>query len=340
MPAPIISIGDPCGIGPELLVCHLAERDTGEPATVVAHPELLEHVSRHLDARQNTDLRRALLDGMGTRWIPSPPPGDPPGLPRPGAWSSEWGAYAFNSLESAVNLALNDPERPLVTGPMHKRSFSEADLGLIGQTEYLAMRAGIPPHNVVMMLDCPGLRVVPLTRHIPLSNVAGLVRLETLEGSIGPVVEHLHGLGIAKPILALACVDPHCGEWGALNDLDLLLRARLEEIHGDSFRLEGPFSADTLFTPGRLKAIDVAFCWYHDQAMIPIKLLGFDSAVNLSLGLPFLRASPGHGPAYDLAWTGLASRGSFERAILLCDELASPSPSPSDNLHLQRTRPS
>ena len=117
-----------------------------------------------------------------------------------------------------------------------------------------------------------------------------------------------------RPI-AVAAVDPHCGEWGAFSDVDLQVRAWIEDLAREGVPVTGPFAADTLFVPHRLVEFDAILCWYHDQGMIPIKLLRFASAVNVTLGLPILRVSPAHGVAYDIAWQGQADPGSFFAAL-------------------------
>ncbi|MBM4370851.1 MAG: 4-hydroxythreonine-4-phosphate dehydrogenase PdxA, partial [Deltaproteobacteria bacterium] len=299
------SLGDPCGLGPEVLARALVAGPLAAPVRVHAHGDLLLDIARRISPA----LGDALASGQGSAWWAEAPGSAPGGLPVAGAWDPAWGAYALRSLEAAADAALARG-RPLVTGPLSKRSFLEGGAGPVGHTEHLARRAGVDEEEVLMLFDAGPLRIASLTRHVPLAEVTSRVSVALVRRAVSLVGSYLRGRGVDAPRMALACLDPHCGEWGGLAGTDLELRAALQGLE-----VQGPLAADTLFLPANLQRFDAILCWYHDQAMIPVKLLAFDTAVNVTLGLPVLRVSPAHGPGYDVAWTGVAATGSMRRAL-------------------------
>ena len=316
MIAPVVecSLGDPCGVGPEVLARALVEAPPGL-LRIHAHRDLL------LDAAVRADpaLPAALIAREGAAWVAVPPGPRPAGDPPLGAYESCWGAYALRSLEAASRAALGE-HRSLVTGPLSKRSFLDGGAGAVGHTEYLARAAGITEDQVVMLFDAPGLRVATLTRHVPLAAVPERVHPDLALGAAAQVADYLRRRGNDAPRIALACLDPHCGEWGGFSHTDLRLREAFARSGG---RIIGPMAADTLFLPTNLERFDAILCWYHDQAMIPVKMAVFDDAANVTLGLPVLRTSPAHGPGYDIAGAGVAKAGSMGRAIELAAQVPS-----------------
>ncbi len=311
-----ISIGDPCGVGPELAVLALGRcQDPSLEARLHCHGAILEDACQRLSRAGQGEAAESFRRRLGGPFQALPPALPLTGLPPKGHPTDPWHSYALASLEAATDDLLAGRALALVTAPINKRSFHLAGLGLLGHTEYLALRCGRPLSEVVMLLQGPRLRVVPLTRHLPLAEVCPEVGLALLEKNLRPLVPWLHLQGLARPRIALACVDPHCGEWGLMGTLDLQLREKLGPRA--DFELLGPLAADTLFTPQRLATLDAVLCWYHDQAMIPVKMLDFDQTVNVTLGLPFLRCSPDHGPAYDLAAAGSADGGSMMASVEL-----------------------
>jgi len=299
------SIGDPCGVSPEVLVRSLAEGPVG-PVRVHAHADLLLDAAGCLDPA----LAEAFAERQGHTWIAARPAPRPEGAVPIGGYHPAWGAYALRSLEAATRAAL-ESSRALVTGPLSKHSFIDGRVGAVGHTEFLARASGIPEDDVLMLFDGNGLRIATLTRHIPLAAVPGQVHHDAVRRAARLVAGYL---GKPDPRIALACLDPHCGEWGGLADTDLSLREALATADP---RVLGPLAADTLFLPANLSRFDAILCWYHDQAMIPVKLMAFDTAVNVTLGLPILRTSPAHGPGYDIAGKGIADHGSMQRALQL-----------------------
>ncbi len=310
MSGPVIecSLGDPCGVGPEVLVRVLTEGHAGL-VRVHAHRDLLLRTAARTDPTRETTLTAL----EGTAWVADPPGARPEGDPPGGGYDPAWGAYGLRSLEAATRAALGEG-RALVSGPLSKRSFIDGGVGPVGHTEFLARASGIPEDRVLMLFDGDRLRVATLTRHVPLAEVPALVHPDTALRAAAMVGDYLRPGGIATPRIALACLDPHCGEWGGLANTDLTLR---EAIAHTGARLFGPLAADTLFMPTNLERFDAVLCWYHDQAMIPVKMAAFDAAANITLGLPMLRTSAAHGPGYDIAGKGVADPGSMRRAVAL-----------------------
>ncbi|MGL5011536.1 MAG: 4-hydroxythreonine-4-phosphate dehydrogenase PdxA, partial [Paracoccaceae bacterium] len=191
-----------------------------------------------------------------------------------------------------------------------------------GHTEYLAHLAGDVP--VVMMLACPGLRVVPATIHIPLAEVPGALTRAGLEQVIRLTVAGLQrDFGIAAPRVAVAGLNPHAGEGGAMGGEELALIAPLlADLRREGFDLRGPLPADTMFHGAARAGYDAAVCMYHDQALIPIKTIDFAGGVNVTLGLPFVRTSPDHGTAFDIAGKGVADATSLIAALRMAWDMA------------------
>jgi 4-hydroxythreonine-4-phosphate dehydrogenase len=197
-----------------------------------------------------------------------------------------------------------------------------AQFGFPGHTEFLAHLAGV--ENVVMMLASDLLRVVPVTIHIPLSEVPAALTANLLETTIRITAAGLvRDFGIANPRLCVAGLNPHAGEGGAMGreEIDLITPV-LHRLRAEGFAISGPASADTMFHARARAGYDAAICMYHDQALIPIKTLDFDGGVNVTLGLPFVRTSPDHGTAFDIAGKGLAKPDSLIAALRMAAEMA------------------
>jgi 4-hydroxythreonine-4-phosphate dehydrogenase len=307
----VLSSGDPSGIGPEIAAKAWA---LGERFVWLGDP-------RHLP--------------VGTEWREvgeGDAPGDgplpvlrhdfaapaPPGQPDP---ANAAGTVAV--IERAVALVQSGKASAICTAPIHKKALKDgAGFAFPGHTEFLAHLAGVD--RVVMMLACPELRVVPATIHIALSEVPRALTPALLEEVIR--ITHaglIRDFGLSNPRIAVAGLNPHAGEGGAMGreELDWIapLIARLA-INGMAIR--GPLSADTMFHAAARRAYDAAVCMYHDQALIPIKTIDFAGGVNVTLGLPFVRTSPDHGTAYDIAGRGIADPSSLVAALRMARDMA------------------
>jgi 4-hydroxythreonine-4-phosphate dehydrogenase len=226
---------------------------------------------------------------------------------------------AFTSLELAVGLARSGAARALVTGPVSKEQLYAVGFTHPGQTEFVAERCGIAADRVAMMLAGPTLRTVPVTTHVPLRDVPDLLTPELVFTKARTTIRGLRReFRIDRPRLAVAGLNPHAGENGALGreEIDIILPAieRLREVEPEA-EIVGPLAADAMFHPRMRETYDAALCLYHDQALVPLKTLHFDEGVNITLGLPFVRTSPDHGTAFAIAGRGRAEPGATIAAL-------------------------
>jgi len=242
----------------------------------------------------------------------------------PGAPNIAGARCSLDSLELAVGLARSGAACGLVTGPVSKAQLYGIGFSHPGQTEFVAERCGIARENVVMMLAGPTLRTVPITTHVPLRDVSGLISVEIIMSRARTTERGLsRDFGIANPRLAMAGFNPHAGESGALGreEIDIVIPA-IERLREEGIAIEGPLAADTMFHPRARARYDAALCLYHDQALIPLKTLHFDEGVNITLGLPIIRTSPDHGTAFNIAGKNQADPGATVAAIRLAHQCA------------------
>lgn len=226
-------------------------------------------------------------------------------------------------IARGVELVDDGAACALCTLPIHKKALKDgADFAYPGHTEYLAALAGVD--RVVMMLAAPELRVVPVTIHIGLDEVPEALTEELLEDTLRITEAALiRDFGIPAPRIAVAGLNPHAGEGGTMGTQEqTLIAPLLERLAKDGMRVQGPGSADTMFHPAARAGYDVAVCMYHDQALIPIKTIDFAGGVNVTLGLPFIRTSPDHGTAFDIAGQGLADPTSTIAALRMAWDMA------------------
>ncbi len=317
MPAPIaLTCGEPGGVGPELAVAaRIALPDL--PFFWIGDP-------RHLP--KGSAL--ALIDSPDQ--AVTVPAGVLPVLPhrfaaenQPGVLVPENARGVIEVIERAVALAQSGEASAVCTAPLHKKALKDgAGFGFPGHTEFLAHLAGV--ENVVMMLASPLLRVVPVTIHIALAEVPQVLTPDLLAETIR--ITHaglIRDFGLTAPRLAVAGLNPHAGEGGAMGreEIDLIAPV-LAQLRAAGMVISGPLSADTMFHPRARANYDAAICMYHDQALIPIKTLDFDGGVNVTLGLPFIRTSPDHGTACDIAGQGIARPDSLIAALQLARDMA------------------
>ncbi|WP_058912377.1 4-hydroxythreonine-4-phosphate dehydrogenase PdxA [Entomohabitans teleogrylli] len=312
-----ITPGEPAGIGPDLVVA-LAQRDWPVELVVCASPELLQ--------------QRAALLGLPLRLLPYNP--DTPAAAQragtltflpcalrapviPGQLAVENGGYVVETLARACDGCLNGEFAALVTGPVHKGIINDAGLPFTGHTEFFEERAG--SEKVVMMLATQELRVALATTHLPLRTVADAITPPLLRQIITILHHDLRTkFGIADPHVLVCGLNPHAGEGGHMGheEIDTIIPV-LEEMRARGMRLSGPLPADTLFQPKYLNNADAVLAMYHDQGLPVLKYQGFGRAVNITLGLPFIRTSVDHGTALELAGQGTADVGSFITALNL-----------------------
>ncbi|MFO1106931.1 MAG: 4-hydroxythreonine-4-phosphate dehydrogenase PdxA [Amaricoccus sp.] len=317
-----LTLGDPAGIGGEIALKAWAElRETlpffliGDVAHMRALAGGLGLAVRPIAAP--SDAGAAMATGLPVLDHPLPRPA-PPGQVVP-----ENAAATIAAIERGVLLVRSGAALALCTNPIHKKALIDgADFGFAGHTEFLAHLSGAA--RPVMMLASPLLRVVPVTIHVPLAEVPARLTEALLTETIRITHRGLvRDFGIAAPRLAVAGLNPHAGEGGAIGGEEFaLIEPVLARLRLEGIGLSGPHPADTMFHPAARTRYDAAICMYHDQALIPIKTLDFDGGVNVTLGLDFIRTSPDHGTAFDIAGQNRANPSSLIAALRLARTLA------------------
>jgi 4-hydroxythreonine-4-phosphate dehydrogenase len=250
--------------------------------------------------------------------------GDLDGPWRPGEPDADGAALALASLERATALAVAGEARGVVTGPIAKALLAEVGFNFPGQTEFVAHACGVPAQDAVMMLAGPQLRTIPLTVHVALGKVPGLISVDLIRRRVRIAAGGLQrDFGIERPRIAIAALNPHAGEAGRMGEEEArVIAPAIATLSAEGFEVTGPHPADALFAPHMRTDYDVAICMYHDQALIPLKALDFDHGVNVTLGLPIVRTSPDHGTAFGIAGTGRASAGATIAAIRMAGDCA------------------
>lgn len=324
-----VSIGDPSGIGPEIAIAAWQNRQhTGVPPFyLLADPALIDARARMLGAGVSlSETEPSEASGLFSSSLPVVPLlsrfTDNPGKP-----DSNNAKGVIESIDRAVNDCFERKAAAVVTCPIAKKPLYDAGFRFPGHTEYLAhlasQRIG-KPVMPVMMLAGPDLRTIPVTIHIPLSQVPQALTTELIVATARiTAVDLRNRFGLGKPCLAISGLNPHAGEGGSMGteDRDIVLPA-VTALRAEGIDAFGPLPADTMFHPRARAGYDAALCMYHDQALIPAKALAFDEAVNVTLGLPFIRTSPDHGTAFDIAGKGVARPDSLIAALKLARQLA------------------
>lgn len=323
MTTPIaVAMGDPAGIGPEIIAKAWAARDAEAlpPFFAVGDSRAIARVwdGPIAPISDPSSAIAAFAEALPVLSI------EDAGEIIPGKPDADGARCALHALEMAVGLTRSGAADALVTGPVSKAQLYQIGFNYPGQTEFVAERCGIARDNAVMMLAGPGLRVVPITTHVPLAKVAGLLNIDLIVAKGRSTARGLtRSFGIAAPRLAFAGFNPHAGERGALGDEEVaILAPAIQILQRDGIDATGPFPADTMFHARARTRFDVALCCYHDQALVPLKTLYFDEGVNITLGLPIVRTSPDHGTAFDIAGTDSANPGALIAAIRMAGESA------------------
>jgi 4-hydroxythreonine-4-phosphate dehydrogenase len=317
-----VSLGDPSGIGPEVIAkCWDNRSQFGLPPFVaIGDPRSIAAV---WDGPVETiedprDADAAFDHGLPLFSLAAAEAGIP-GHP------SVAGAHcSLDSLEIAVGLARSGSAAAVVTGPVSKEQLYGIGFSHPGQTEFVAERCGVAGGNVAMMLAGPTLRTVPVTTHVPLADVPGILTSALIESRGRTALRGLQrNFGIAEPRLAIASLNPHAGESGMLGREEIeIIAPAIAALAAEGWRVTGPHPADTMFHAGARARYDAALCMYHDQALIPLKALHFEDGVNVTLGLPIVRTAPDHGTAFDIAGQDRADPRPMAAAIRLAAQCA------------------
>ncbi len=321
-----IALGDPAGVGPELLAAAWVQR-TAERlpaffavggASLLAQAAAMRGLAVPIRRVANPDEARA---AFGTAL---PVLGSLDGAYCPGQPDRAGAELALASLTEAVRLAVSGTASGVVTGPIAKARLAEVGFAFPGQTEFVAAACGIAAPDAVMLLAGPNLKTVPLTVHIALSEVPAALTAALIERRCRIVAAALQvDFGIVAPRLAIAALNPHASEDGRFGDEEArIIAPAIAALRAAGIDASGPHPADALFTPRARTGYDVALCMYHDQALIPLKAIDFDSGVNMTLGLPIIRTSPDHGTAFAIAGQQIAEAGATIAAIRMAGECA------------------
>jgi 4-hydroxythreonine-4-phosphate dehydrogenase len=322
-PRILITPGEPTGIGPDT-VAHIAQQAWPVELVVVTDPEML------LARAKQIDLPLKLTEIS----LSKPPVAHTPGALKiipvklsapcaPGKLNIANAGFVIECLNLATDLCLENNAQALVTGPVQKSVINEAGIAFTGHTEFLAARC--QASHVLMLFVVDSLKVALLTTHLPLSQVPKAVTEKKLIETIRLLNDELKKrFGIKQPAILVSGLNPHAGEQGLLGREEIdIIEPALTLLRNENIHVTGPLPADTLFTQKYLSAADAVLAMYHDQALPVVKNIGFDRAVNVTLGLPIIRTSVDHGTALDIAGTKNANAGSMQEAIKLAIKLNS-----------------
>lgn len=324
-----LSVGEPAGVGPDILLAAWRLRaERGIPAFyVLADPDMLRRRARRcgldiaIAETTQDEAASAFMHALPVVRLEN-------GLEdNPGLADRASAPGVIESIGRAVEDTMAGRADAVVTCPIAKKPLYDAGFDFPGHTEFLGHLAGLAsgkPAVPVMMMAGPDLRTVPVTVHIALRAVPAAVTTERIV-EVGRIVARdlRMRFGIAAPRLAVSGLNPHAGEGGAMGEEDeRIVRPAIETLREEAIDVIGPLPADTMFHESARAAYDAALCMYHDQALIPVKTLAFDDTVNVTLGLPFIRTSPDHGTAFDIAGKGVARPDSLIAALKLARQLA------------------
>ncbi|MBS0478615.1 MAG: 4-hydroxythreonine-4-phosphate dehydrogenase PdxA [Proteobacteria bacterium] len=317
-----VAMGDPAGIGPEILAKAWVRRaeERLPPFFAVGDGRAVARVWDGPTVRIGApgEALAAFGDALPVLTVECASDIEP------GAPSLEGARCALHALELATGLTSAGAAMALVTGPVSKAQMYQIGFTYPGQTEFVAERVGVAASSTVMMLAGPTLRVVPVTTHVALASVPELLTPALLMAKARVTARALvRDFGIASPRLAFAGLNPHAGEGGAIGreEIDVIIPA-IEALRAEGIDATGPMAADTMFHVRARATYDAAICCYHDQALVPLKTLHFDEGVNITLGLPIVRTSPDHGTAFGIAGQDRAEPGAMVAAIRLAADAA------------------
>ncbi|HYD32332.1 MAG TPA: 4-hydroxythreonine-4-phosphate dehydrogenase PdxA [Azospirillaceae bacterium] len=318
-----LTMGEPAGIGGEIaLKAWVGRHDHAVPPFfLIDQPSRLERLGPSVPLKAIANPVEA-LEVFSTA-LPVLPV-DLPVAVEPGRPDPANGGAVIAAIDRAVALVQAGEAAAVVTNPIQKSALYQAGFRHPGHTEYLAHLAGLPEDGVVMMLAGGGLRVVPVTIHLALKDAVAALTTEAIIHAGRVTAQALRtDFGIAHPRLAVAALNPHAGESGTMGreEIDIIAPAVIT-LMAEGIDATGPKPADTLFHATARAGYDAVLCMYHDQALIPLKTIDFDTGVNVTLGLPFVRTSPDHGTALDIAGTGRASSSSLIAALIMAADVA------------------
>lgn len=310
-----VTMGDPSGIGPEVIAKMYLRRPDQRRWVVVGDPSVMQHALVALGAdvpvRTISTMSEAVFDGASLDVMASSQLVD---LPPVGQVSALGGQAAFDAIIAAIDLARENCICGIVTAPIHKEALAAAGQTYPGHTEILADHGG--GGRVAMMLANEDIRTVLVTIHCSLAEAIRRGDFDAQMNAIRLAQAGARALGIANPRVAVAGLNPHAGEGGLFGDEEIrIIRPAIDAARKEGIDASGPWPGDTVFMQARNGRFDIVVAQYHDQGLIPVKYMGVEKGVNITLGLPFVRTSPDHGTAFDIAGTGVADPSSLETAF-------------------------
>ncbi len=316
LPPVALTCGEPAGIGPEICVKAWQHLGQSVPFFWIGDPRHLPAMTKTVQIDHPDQAHAACAQGLPVLMHQFT------SNATPGTANSQNAGDVVAVIRRACELVIDGSASAVCTAPINKKVLKDgAGFAFAGHTEFLANISGAP--QAVMMLACDSLRVVPTTIHIPLSQVPKLLTQELLADTICITHTALRAeFGISSPRIAVAGLNPHAGENGLMGHEDIQLIAPvIAALQTEGMNLVGPLPADTMFHTKAREKYDAAIAMYHDQALIPIKTLAFDEGVNVTLGLPFVRTSPDHGTAFDIAGQGIANPQSLIAALTMAQQM-------------------
>lgn len=323
------TIGDIHGIGPEIVLKSFREIDrrTCKPVAI-GSAEALRFYNRKLDLgimitefRSFSDLESTL--DLADNVLPVLSVAEPSGTLNPGTITAEAGQIAMKAVDKAARLCLEGKVRAMVTAPLHKEAIAKAGYANTGHTDFLADLCNVTAPIMLFHDRISSLTVALATVHVPLLSVPGLLRSMDLESFLVRLSRSLRtDFNIQSPRIAVLGLNPHASDGGVMgSEEETVIAPCIENLAGKEL-IEGPFPADGFFGAGMFRNYDAVVAMYHDQGLLPFKVLSFETGVNVSTGLPLVRTSPDHGTGFDIAGLGKASSKSFIEAALLAEQIA------------------
>lgn len=320
-PTIAVTMGDPAGIGPEIVAKAWEQTTLPQRPIIIGDPEILTEVVedlglsysiKSLDTIEQASFSQEQMEVLVVR--------ERLGKIKPGAVDAHCGQAAFDYIAAAIRLAMEGHIQGIATAPIHKEAFAAANIHYPGHTEVLADLSGSP--EIAMMLVNEDLRVVLVTIHCSLREAIERANFEAQVKTIQLAHKNALKFGIKHPKVAVAGLNPHAGEGGLFGCEEIeIIKPAIETAQKQGIDVSGPWPGDTVFMNARKGKFDIVVAQYHDQGLIPIKTLGFETGVNITLGLPFVRTSPDHGTAFDIVGQGIANPSSLLSAITLADQL-------------------
>lgn len=310
-PVIAITMGDPVGVGPEIILKALVDKRVRNAAApfVIGDAGLLRFLARKLKLRAPADKDVLNLSNLDIKRL------------KPGRPVKESSRAMISYVKDAVSMALDGAADAIVTAPISKEAAKMAGFKFPGHTEFIAHLTNTKDFR--MMLGGEDLKVILVTIHEPLKKVPGLITKESVLKTIKITDASFRGFGLKRPRIAVAGLNPHAGESGMFGDEDMkIIAPAIQKAKRLGINAVGPLPPDTVFYRAvRKKEFDCVVCMYHDQGLGPLKLLHFEDGINATLGLPIIRTSVDHGTAYDIAWKGIASHESLVSAIVMAAQM-------------------